>query len=308
MSRILYHSTMGHLCIWHFAGVCASHLLHGVYTSFGLIVECEDFCFFLSASFVHLDLEAFIRGGMSGLFYHTVPTIVRSFSRRCWSRGTQVKKLSMVMLRPVFLNSLLNCRDNVFSQILLNFFPWLSPRVTYSIYCIGGSCITNPEYLQAMTWRACLALTVKTCTSPWMAQACDCLQWDNHLGWIAVCSWPGPGPICSGRLPCGLFPVERLLPWKRNTQRISSNCPTAMVALYMGLYKGLPNMLLCKIIFRGDTFDIVCVVHKIYIAVSHSWSKSNIPMKFNRKWMGVIFDPLMHLRVKKTQFESKDTF
>ena len=40
--------------------------------------------------------------------------------------------------------------DNVFPQILLNFFPWLSPRVNYTIYCIGDACITNPEDLYAV--------------------------------------------------------------------------------------------------------------------------------------------------------------
>ena len=40
---------------------------------------------------VNLDLEAFITGEMSGLFCRRVPTIERSFSRRCYARGTLVK-------------------------------------------------------------------------------------------------------------------------------------------------------------------------------------------------------------------------
>ncbi len=93
------------------AGVGASHLVHGVYTSFGLVVECSHFCFFLPAIFIHhfvvvhraqkpnspsflsdvadhgkaaieSKLCAVNLSGlgslhqMSGLFYHRVPTIV----------------------------------------------------------------------------------------------------------------------------------------------------------------------------------------------------------------------------------------
>ena len=35
------------------AGVGANHLVHGVYTSFALVVEGDHFCFFLCAIFIH---------------------------------------------------------------------------------------------------------------------------------------------------------------------------------------------------------------------------------------------------------------
>ena len=47
--------------------------------------------------------------------------------------------------------------ENVFSQILRNFFPWLSPRVSYSIYCtewhklfVYSETITGDEPLSAV--------------------------------------------------------------------------------------------------------------------------------------------------------------
>jgi len=40
-----------------------------------------------------------------------------------------LKKLSMVMLHPVFLNEVHNCRIMFSSRSFLNFFPWLPPRV-----------------------------------------------------------------------------------------------------------------------------------------------------------------------------------
>lgn len=71
-------------------------------------------------------------------------------------------------------------QNKIFPQILLNFFPLLSPH----IIIFHRGCMHHK--LRRSLTHTCLACIVETCTSLWTAQAVH-LKWHNH--WWSIALW-----------------------------------------------------------------------------------------------------------------------
>lgn len=102
----------------------------------------------------------------------------KGLSPHCYSR--KEKKIVCGDVVICVSESTGQLQNKIFPQILLNFFPLLSPH----IIIFHRGCMHHK--LRRSLGHTSLACIVETCTSLWTAQAVH-LKWHNHWWSISVC-------------------------------------------------------------------------------------------------------------------------